>query len=301
MRLSVVIPTYNRKDVLIETLKAFSQQSYKNFEVIIVDDGSSDGTKEAINKLNLPFKISYFFQKNKGPASARNVGIKKAQEKIIFFTGDDIIPSPDLLKKHITMHQQGNSNLVVLGYTQWAPQIKITPFRKYIAGYHFNYSAIADKNNVNWRYFYTSNVSVSKDLLEKIGLFDEEFIYAAYEDSELAYRMSKQGMKMVFNKEAIAYHNHLTNFKSYQRTMINKGKSLAILAKKVPQLEKKSSVYETSNPLRYFLKKIIFNNLTLPLLTAIICFLDKISITLPKSFYTKILNYYYLQGIKASK
>jgi len=89
---SVVIPTYNRKKSLIETLKAFSRQTFKDFEVVIIDDGSSDGTKEAIDKSNFSFKIRYFLQENKGPAAARNRGIGEARNKIIFLL--TLISSP---------------------------------------------------------------------------------------------------------------------------------------------------------------------------------------------------------------
>ena len=190
--------------------------------------------------------------------------------------------------------------MVVLGYTQWSPQIKITPFRKYITDYHFAYSAIISKQNVDWGHFYTSNVSLRKIFLEKAGLFDEEFPYAAYEDTELGYRLSQQRMKMILNKKAIAYHNHLIDFKTYQKTMLHKGESAVILARKVPQLKRKANYQETKNLLRYFFKKIIFNNFILPILTEIICFLDKLFIPLPKLFYVKVLDYYRVQGIKKS-
>lgn len=301
MRLSVVIPTYNRKDALVETLKAFSRQSYKDFEVIIVDDGSTDGTGEIIKKLNLPFEIQYIFQQNKGPASARNLGIKHSKEEIIFFTGDDIILSNNLLEEHIKNYYNSGENLAVLGYTQWAPQIKITPFKKYIANYHFAYSSINNKEDVYWGYFFTSNISIYKKLLEKAGLFDEEFPYAAYEDTELGYRLSQQGMKMIFNKEAIAYHNHNMNFKSYQRTMLNKGISSVILVKKVPSLKRKASFKETKNPIKLFFKKLIFNVFVISILTEIICFLDKLFVPLPKVCYAKIMDYYRVQGIKKTQ
>jgi len=301
MKLSVIIPTYNRKDNLVKTLKAFSQQSYKNFEIIIVDDGSIDSTGEVVKRLSLSLEMKYVFQQNKGPASARNLGIRQAKGEIVFFTGDDIIPSENLLQEHINIHQTAKRNIVVLGYTKWAPQIKVTPFRKYITDYHFAYPSIVDENNVNWGYFYTSNISINKDFLEKAGLFDEEFPYAAYEDTELGYRLFQYGMRMVFNKEAIAYHNHLINFKSYQNTMFNKGKSAVILAKKVPQLKRKASFRETDNLLRCFLKKLILNNFVLPIFTEIICFLDKLFIPLPKLFYAKILDYYRVQGIKKAQ
>lgn len=301
MKLSVIIPTYNRKEELIKTLKAFARQTYRDFEIIVVDDGGRDGTKESIKKLESPLKIRYLYQEKKGPASARNLGVKNCQSEIIFFTGDDIIPAENLLEEHFKLHQSGKENLVVLGYTKWASNIKITPFRKYIGDYHFAYSRITDSNNVNWRYFYTSNISLSRSFLEKIELFDEEFLYPAYEDSELAYRLSGQGMQMVFNKEAVAYHNHPMDFKSYQKTMFNRGRSLIILAKKVPTLGKALGCPETKNPVRLFFKRLILNNFIVVVLIEVICFLDKLMIPLPELIYSKILNYSRAKGIKESK
>ena len=301
MKISVIIPTYNRKDALIKTLESLSSQSYKDFEVIVIDDGSADGTGEIVKKLNLSFKIQYIFQENKGPASARNLGIKRAKGEIIFFTGDDIILSKDLLKEHIKTYQTDSKKLAVLGYTQWAPNIKMTPFRKYIADYHFAYPSIDNKQDVNWGCFYTSNISIQRRFLEEVGLFDEEFPYAAYEDTELAYRLSQQGMKIIFNKKAIAYHNHLIDFKSYQKTMFNKGKAAVILVKKVPSLKRKASYKETKNLLKLFFKRFIFNNFIISILVEMISFLDKLFLPFPKIIYIKIMDFYRVQGIKKAQ
>ena len=298
MKLSVVIPTYNRKDNLIEGLEMLSWQSYKDFEVVIVDDGSTDKTKEAVEETNFPLRINYFFQNNKGPSSARNLGVRKAKGEIILFIDADIVCSENLLEEHIKSHKKGGEDLVVLGYMEWDPRIKLTPFRKYIGDYHLSYSKIIDDNNVYWGFFYTGNVSVYKNFLIKGGLFDEGFPYVAYEDSELGYRLHKLGMKMILNKKAFAYHNHPVDFKSYQRTMFRRGGAAVFLAEKVPPLKRKARYKETKNPIRLFFKKLILNNFIAPILTEIICFLDKLFIPLPQSVYFKIMNYYRVKGIK---
>jgi len=295
---SVVIPTYNRKKSLIETLKAFSRQTFKDFEVVIIDDGSSDGTKEAIDKSNFSFKIRYFLQENKGPAAARNRGIGEARNKIIFFTDADIIPCPELLAEHFESHKKGGENLTVLGYMEWDPRIKLTPFRKYIANYHLAYPRIKDENNVKFGFFYTGNISAYKSFLIKGGFFDETFPYAAYEDTEFSYRLHKMGMKMILNKKAFAYHNHPIDFKSYQKTVINRGESAVVLVQKVPVLKRKASYKETKNPFRYFFKKTILNDFSVPVLVNIICFLDKLMVPLPNIFYSKIMDYHRVKGIK---
>ncbi len=298
MKITVVIPTYNKKDILLETLAAFTKQTYNDFEIIIIDDGSNDGTKEAIKGLRLPFAIRYFFQKNKGPATARNLGIKKAKGQIIVLVDDDIIPTKNFLDEHVKFHKRGDEKLVVLGYSKWDPRIKMTPFRKYITKYHLAFKNITDRNNVDWCYLYSGNVSARKGFFIKGDLFDESFPHAAYEDTELGYKLHKLGMKMIFNKNAIGYHYHPIDFKSYQKTMFCRGRSAVVLAKKVPQLERKASCNETKNPLRYLLKRIAFNDFILKPTVEIINFLDKLYIPFPKIIYTKILGYYRIKGIK---
>lgn len=298
---SVVIPTYNRKESLIETLKAFSKQTFKDFEVVIIDDGSNDGTKEVVDNGKFPFQIRYFFQKNQGPAAARNRGIREARSEIILFVDADIIPCPELLAEHWKSHQPGGENLAVLGYMEWDPRIKLTPFRKYIADYHLAYPRIKDENNVEFGFFYTGNISVYRSFLEKGGFFDETFPYPAYEDTEFSYRLHQLGMRIVLNKKAFAYHNHPIDFKSYQKTVVCRGESAVVLAQKVPLLKRKVSYRETRNPFRYFLKKMILNDFFTPVIVEIISFLDKLMIPLPKICYAKIMDYHRVKGIKQAK
>ncbi len=301
MKLSVVIPTYNKKDNLIEGLNTLSRQSYKNFEVIVIDDGSSDGTKEAIRRREFPFKINYFFQNNKGPSSARNLGIKKARGEIIFFIDADIVCSENLLAEHIESHKKGDESLVVLGYMEWDPRIRLTPFRKYIGDYHLAYYRITNDNDVDWGFFYTGNISAYKSFLVKGGCFDECFPCAAYEDTEFSYRLHKLGMRIILNRKAIAYHNHIVDFKSYQNTMLRRGKAASFLVEKVPPLKYKANCQETKNLIRLFFKRIIFNDFVVPVITEIINFLDKLMIPLPKLFYSKIMEYHRVQGIKTGR
>jgi glycosyltransferase involved in cell wall biosynthesis len=301
MKLSIIIPTHNRKNVLLQTLKEFCEQTYKDFEIIIVDDGSNDGTRQVVTELKLPLEIKYFFQKNKGPAAARNLGTKQAMGEIIFFTGDDIIPSKELIEEHINSHKNRKENVVVLGYTTWSPKIRKTPFRKYISEKHFAYSDIIDNENVFWGSFYTSNISIKKSFLERTQLFDEDFKHAAYEDSEIGYRLFKLGMQTVFNQAAIAYHNHNLSFRNYEKTMFYKGKSAVLLSEKVPALKEKANFKESNTFFRHVFKKLIFNKFSLAIITQVICFLDGLCIPLPESIYRKILGYYYVQGIKNGK
>ncbi|MFH1456760.1 MAG: glycosyltransferase [Patescibacteria group bacterium] len=299
MTLSVIIPTYNRCEMLKRVLLSYEKQSFKDFEVIVVDDGSSDCTKEMVENLAVNYSLLYYFQQNNGPASARNLGIKKSSGDIILFTGDDIFPAKeDFFQRHIN---KSDKNTAVLGYTCWHKEIKKTPFIIFLSGYHFCYKKITDKQKVDFGCFYTSNISIVRDIMEKAELFDEEFCYAAYEDTEFSFRLKQIGLKIVYEPEAKAFHNHKTSFLNYCKTMWRKGYSAVILAKKIPELKYKSNIGVSKNFLKRNLKIIILNKYIMKIISFFINFFDILQIPLPKTVYHKVLDFYRIQGIKFAK
>ena len=98
-KVSVVIPTYNSSQFIVETLESVFAQTYKDYEIIVVDDGSTDNTKEVLQPYTS--RIKYIYKENGGPASARNVGIKSAQGEYIAFLDSDDRWLPEKLEKHI--------------------------------------------------------------------------------------------------------------------------------------------------------------------------------------------------------
>lgn len=119
-RVSVVIPTYNRKDFLRETLNSLAQQTYPSdhFEVIVVDDGSTDGTKE-IGAEMFPFTLRYFWQTNQGDAAARNVGAQQSGADILVFLDDDILIESDYLTYLVCEHEKDQTRIVVGTANPW--------------------------------------------------------------------------------------------------------------------------------------------------------------------------------------
>jgi glycosyltransferase involved in cell wall biosynthesis len=110
---SVCIPTYNREILLRETLNSVFAQTYKDFEVVIVDDGSTDGTKQMLQKYG--YKVRYYWQKNAGDAAARNRLIELAEGKYISFLDSDDLLYPDALEKMVEAMPNGAENIVVYG------------------------------------------------------------------------------------------------------------------------------------------------------------------------------------------
>ncbi len=239
---SVIIPTYNRADTLVKTLAALAAQRFplEQCEVIIVDDGSSDRTDKVLAGEfgDYPFCVRVFTQEHKGPAAARNIGIRNARGELLLFLGDDIIADAELLEEHTRWHRQYPLESVgVLGFVTWAAHIRITPFMHWLenGGPQFHYGHLAGKTEASWKYFYTANVSVKKDFLVRNEFFfDESFPYAAFEDSELAFRLSKHGFKLMFHCDARGYHDHPTTLEGACRRMEILGFSGQILAGKVP-------------------------------------------------------------------
>ncbi|UCB51987.1 MAG: glycosyltransferase family 2 protein [Candidatus Zixiibacteriota bacterium] len=247
-KISVVIITHNRKEILKECLAALFSQTYpeNDYEIVVVDDGSTDDTHSTVRSIaeSSPVSIRYFRQENKGVAAARNHGIKRAESEICLLIGDDIVATPTLVEEHVNWHKRyGKENQGVLGYVTWSPEIEVTDFMWWLenGGPLLGYSRIMDKIQVDFRFFYTGNISLKTSYL-KDNLFCEEFFFG-YADTELGYRLSKRGFKLYFNQDAIAYHHHPTTFEDFQKRMTKWGKTGRIFLAKYPELKSTVRVY----------------------------------------------------------
>lgn len=201
---SVVIPTYNRKETLKRTMEAVLNQSYPKdkYEIIIVDDGSSDGTKELIEELSQKAgNIKYLKQSNKGPASARNRGIEIAKGKIILFTDDDCIPEEQWIKKHASWHLKDDKIIGVGGL--------LISYRKTLWDtmdwYRYKRLYIDKKIEYNPLLIGTNNCSYNRNILVQLIGFDEKFPIAGGEDADLSTRANKYG-KTINDPSIIVYH-----------------------------------------------------------------------------------------------
>jgi len=230
--LSVIIPTYNRLEKLQKTLESLRAQTLdrKEFEVIVVDDGSSDGTREFMEKFLAPdnLKLRYFFVSHGGPGRARNLGIEKAQGEIILFCGDDMYPAKNLLAVHKKQHIEKPGG-AVLGIALWDSREKVTAFMHYLApaGPQFHYNTIKDENSAGFEHFYTCNISLAKKWLEA-EKFDERFNFA-FDDIELGLRLEKKGLKIIFNPEAKVFHSHYHDEEKFGHRMERVGQGAVIL------------------------------------------------------------------------
>jgi len=217
--LTVVIPTYNRREVLRRTLNGYLAQSSPHLvsELLIVDDGSTDDTESVVSEFwrVAPFPIRYLHQPNRGPAAARNLGLTEAATQLVLYTDDDVIPHPELVLQHVRWHRQDPApSVAVLGFVTWAPEVHATPFMRWYGegGSLFGYRQFRHRREIDYRSFYTCNLSVKREFLQAFGKFDERFKIAAYEDIELGFRLSKTGLRLLYNPQAIGYHYQFFTF-----------------------------------------------------------------------------------------
>lgn len=237
---SVVIPTYNRLEQLHRVVEAVVSQEHPwplDLEVIVVDDGSTDATREWLARR--PHGVRALQQENAGPARARNRGVRAARGEIILFLGDDTVPQPGWLAVHLETHRVlgVEQALAVLGYTGFPPD-EDGPFARWINefGAQFGYLLIDDPGRVPFNFFYTSNVSLGRELFLELGGFREDFPAAAWEDIELAYRGAQRGMRLVYRPEARTIHEHAIGPQSFRRRQEVAGRSAAIFARLHPEL-----------------------------------------------------------------
>ena len=240
---SVVIPTYNRLTMLLRVLDALdAQRGAPPFEVIVINDGSTDDTDRAVSRRN---GIVYRAQPNGGPGRARNHGVSLASGNVVIFIGDDTVPEPDFVAEHARIHAGGDALTACLGYTGWPRGERVTAFMDYINDYglQFGYRLIEDGAVVPFNFFYTSNISIDRQLLAEHP-FDTTFPAAAWEDIELAYRLDKLGLKIHYNAKAVTRHYHPMTVDSFARRQYTVGKSGAIFYRKHPELGHFLGVHE---------------------------------------------------------
>ena len=148
--ISVIIPTYNRADLLVRSLESLALQSIHTdqFEVVVIDDGSTDSTREVCKKFNKKLSINYQRQENSGISAAKNMGIFVSKGKLLLFFDDDDVADKNLLKEHISTHTSNPEETVaVLGYTTWHPSLTITHVMNFVTDigqFLFSYSNLKD-------------------------------------------------------------------------------------------------------------------------------------------------------------
>jgi glycosyltransferase involved in cell wall biosynthesis len=206
MFLSVVIPTYNRLPILEKCLRALEQQQLEApisaYEVVVVDDGSTDDTVNWLLRNGSEFPhVRLVQQDHGGPAEGRNRGVDHARGDVIVFIDSDLVVTESFLISHArrleqTWQQRGDRLCFTYGAV-----INTANFDDPTSEPH-------KLSDLSWAYFATGNVAIDREVLERSGLFDTRFRLYGWEDLELGERLRRMGVVLVRCPEAVGYHWH---------------------------------------------------------------------------------------------
>lgn len=248
-RLSVVIPTYGKAQTLELVIRALESQDLprQDFEVVVVDDGSPDDTPDRMARAAAatPLALRYLRQENRGVSAARNRGAREARAPLILLIQDDIAGAPDLLSRHLAIHRRHPEvTAAAAGRVTWPPGWRVDHFMRWLdqGGPQFRYHEVKGRSTVDYRHFYTCNVSLKTQALLE-NPFDEEIVYG-FEDIELAFRLQAKGFVFHFDEQAVGYHHHRRSFEDFMRRQFAAGQSLYFAIRNHPDLARKAGVLD---------------------------------------------------------
>ncbi len=299
IRVSVIIPTYNRAPFLRDCLLALVEQTSPPREVIVVDDGSTDRTPEILaefaGRQSLPFTFKTDRQVNSGPGAARNRGLELASGNLIAFLGDDMIAEPDWLENHIAVHAERGLSCAVCGFTDWdRERMTVTPLLDFVNsyGHQFGFVHFRDGEEVPFTSFYTSNLSVPARFLSE-NPFDTWFRQAAFEDCELGYRLCSRGMPIVYQPRCVVRHRHPTTAGDFCRRQRMLGELWVEMVERWPELK---PYFPFSAPGRFQPPRLEEN--CVGAAERLLRTLDRRRIKLPKPLYRLWLHRHFMAGAR---
>jgi len=230
---SIVVPTYNRRASVERLLSALGEQTHPadRFEVLVIDDGSTDGTPDQLRRLTPKYALRILEQAHQGPAEARNLGVASATAPLILFLDDDVVPARDSVAVHVASHAAEGPSAVVIGPMSppvgW-PRSAWVRWEEEKLQRQYN-SMLAGEWSCTERQFYTANSSLSRALFSAAGGFDATFKRA--EDVELGYRLRNLGARFVFNPAADVLHYASRSFAAWCRTPYQYGRYDVIMSR----------------------------------------------------------------------
>jgi GT2 family glycosyltransferase len=298
MRASIVVPTCNRLSALQRVMAGIAAQAVPpatEIEVVVVDDGSKDGTWPWLQTVGRERGWIVLNQPNSGPATARNRGVRSATGDILLFLGDDTVPQPGWLMAHLEEHRLFGSAgaLAVLGHTAF-PSDGDSPFMRFINEYgaQFGYSIIDNPRAVAFNFFYTSNVSLPRGEFTRHGGFREDFPAAAWEDIEFAYRAQRGGLSLCYQPRARTIHEHCVRPRTFCRRQRTSGRSAVIFQSIHPELTGFLGVENARHPAP-------FNRLKRLCLLCLLELGERVEGLVPPAAYQHFLDLCYRDGLAA--
>ena len=210
--ITILICAYSRSAVVLECLRRLEHQTFKNFDVVLVDDGSIDDTFAVTTEYakTAPYPMKVLTQPNGGVGRARNHGLQEITAPLTLLLGQDVWAHPDFVERHVRDHEEHpDDRFAVLGLSRYYdPDRAITPFERYLETYggQFSYGHFKHGDHVDWRYFYTGITSAKTAFLKRYPSVENIFFL---EDMAWGYKMERDGgLTVVYDALAIGDHYH---------------------------------------------------------------------------------------------
>jgi peptidoglycan/xylan/chitin deacetylase (PgdA/CDA1 family)/glycosyltransferase involved in cell wall biosynthesis len=205
--LSVVIPSHNRRLLLercIDALRA-QRQDFADFEVLVADDGSTDGTAAAIERLETPFALRLLRLEKVGKSEALNAAIEAAAGSVCLFLDDDVVASPELVAEHLAAHRENELTVGIGALTQKAPSTPDWYAHSFANAWNDHYGRLAERKRPDWSASYGGNLSAPRRALVEVGGFAADLTVS--EDTELGFRLERHGCVPKYLPRAHAVHD----------------------------------------------------------------------------------------------
>ncbi len=235
---SVVTPTLGR-DALARLLGGLEAQDDQCFELIVAcEEAHGERVEQIVGTRPFPARVVRVPGEGAGASHKRNAGIRAATAPLIVFLDDDVVPRPDVIRRHRTWHEaHPQPEMGLLGLVVWSPEIKVTGFMRWVErGVQFEYEGILG-DEAGWNRLYTANASIKRDIMLSVGAFDEERLPYGYEDLDLAKRMHEQhGFRLMFDRESVVEHLHEMTLEGWRGKMTWLAQSERAFTAKHPEM-----------------------------------------------------------------
>jgi GT2 family glycosyltransferase len=225
---SIVVSTYNCRDQLAALLTDLAAQDGA-FEIVVVDDGSTDGTAEMLDGLAHPRPVRVLRQHHQGLAVARNRAARAARGRVLLFLDPDLRLAPGLVAAHLR-HYRGGPLLAVQGRTVQDPATLRSTFMR--AYYLLPDLTPRRRGDLSYAHVAARNFSVAREAFAAVGGFDEAFRGYGFEDLDFAYRLKRAGVRIVYEPEAVVRHVHVLDLPTVLRRQREAGRNAVYLWRK---------------------------------------------------------------------
>ena len=231
---SIVIPTFQRRDVVCDAARALAATRYRGkIELIVIVDGSTDGTADALRAIDMPFPVNVVEQPNGGASAARNRGAALARSDILLFLDDDMIAEPDLIEQHARLHREGAN--AVIGNAPIHPGSPAGFLPESVARWIASTKVNSPLSPFD---IFSGQLSVRRSIFEKLGGFDTAFTTAAAfgnEDADFGVRLLAAG-DVRHNPAAISRQLYVVSAREFMERARRAVAADLLFVRKHPQL-----------------------------------------------------------------